>query len=88
MSSTGLGLEQNKGYNECLDDLQAALPTLLSTMEAEIRERIGKKASHRDNPKHSKDEIYCCLECYKDEQINAERSRIHSIIKEYFTPRV
>lgn len=38
ISSTGIALEQNKGYNECLDDIQASLPTLLSTMEAELRE--------------------------------------------------
>lgn len=47
--------EENKKckYNDAISDLQASLPTLLSTMEAEIRERIGADEEYTlPDPKH------------------------------------
>lgn len=74
-----------ENYNQALSDLQAFLPTLLSTMEAEIRERIGENEEKPlVLPPESDAYMYSLAQFNKVAGINAERSRIHTIIHEYF----
>lgn len=66
---------RNVGYNQAL----ASFSTLLSTMEAEIRERIGEQELLKYN------------DVNVDTMVNIknhERSRIHEIINEYFKTQI
>ena len=40
----------------------------------------GKKARHKENPNHTPDEIYCCIECVEDEHFNKGLSSKNSSI--------
>lgn len=77
----------NRSYNKALADFEGVLPTLLSTMEAEIKERIG---AHEDNP-HIENTLVTGIN--HDNSLvkhgaNNERSRVLDIIHEYFKTQV
>ncbi|HEY5234707.1 MAG TPA: hypothetical protein VIJ14_00905 [Rhabdochlamydiaceae bacterium] len=41
---------------------------------------------HKVNPNHSKDEVYCCIDCYDDDKMNIARKEMEKNIKNLDLP--
>ncbi len=67
-------------------ELKSFLRTHITrAVETALEEVSHEKFEHKDNPNHSKDEIYCCLDCYDDGQKNKVLTLLSAKKKQFLT---
>ena len=68
---------------EVVKEIKSFIHSIREQDRQSLVEEIEKiKYTHENNPTHSQDELWCCLECYEDKIKNQTLSDIIAIIKE------
>lgn len=77
------GYDTNVGNllsDECLAPFQAFFTSALQKEHARLMELLPRKYKHENNPTHSKEELWCCLECYDDGQKNIALREVRELL--------
>jgi hypothetical protein len=76
----------NGGYKAGFDREYDPADQVLSLLQKSVLECLPEEKDHapQNNPTHSEDEIYCCLECYDDGLKNEQLEEVKENITKLF----